>query len=177
MTLLTGIVYPVFITGLAQLAFPGKANGSLIIKDGKIRGSKLIGQKFDSISYFWSRPSAIDYKPIPSGASNLGPMSTELKNQVNDRRRQFLAVNYMQDNGYIPAEMLFASASGLDPHASPDAVLLQVNRITQARHFDNVRKQKLYELIEQHTEKPQFGILGEERINIFLLNMDLDGIK
>jgi K+-transporting ATPase ATPase C chain len=177
MTLLTGIIYPVFLTGIAQVAFPAKANGSFFIKDGKIIGSSLIGQKFDSSAYFWSRPSAVDYNPIPSGASNLGPTSTKLVSLVNQRRRTFSTGNNIQDTTSIPGEMLFASGSGLDPHTSPEAVLLQVKRIVRVRHFNSSQEQRLKDLISQNTERRQYGLLGEDRINIFLLNIGLDGIK
>jgi potassium-transporting ATPase KdpC subunit len=177
MTFLTGIIYPLFMTGLAQIAFPAKANGSLIMKDGKIIGSELIGQKFDSTIYFWSRPSAIDYNPIPSGASNLGPTSSKLKKQVSERRINFAVNNGISDTALIPKEMIFASASGLDPHISPESALLQVARVTSARHFDNNQKLKLLESIRVLTEKPQFFCLGEERINVLVLNLELDRIS
>ncbi len=177
MTVLTGIIYPLFMTGVAQVVFPYKANGSLITKDGKITGSELIGQKFDSSIYFWSRPSAIDYNPIPSGASNLGPTSDKLKNQVAERRRLFALNNSITDSSAIPEEMIFASASGLDPHISPEAALLQVERIVKARHLDNSQKQKLLQHIKDMTESPQFSILGEARINVVLLNIELDMIS
>lgn len=177
MTLLTGIVYPVLMTGITQVAFPEKANGSFIKKDGKILGSKLIGQKFDSSAYFWSRPSAIDYNPVPSGASNFGPTNTKLSGMVNERRKTFITVNNIQDTTSLPGEMLFASASGLDPHTSVVAVLLQVKRIAMVRHFNDSQEQRLNDLIRQNTEKRQYGILGEERINIILLNIGLDEIK
>jgi len=177
MTLLTGIVYPAFLTGIAQVTFNEKANGSIYLKDGEIIGSKLIGQKFDSSAYFWSRPSAIDYNPVPSAASNFGPTSTKLLNLSNERRATFIASNNMQDTTYIPVEMIFASGSGLDPHTSADAVELQVKRIVKVRHFNSTREQMLYDLINKNIEKRQYGIFGEERINIFLLNIELDRIK
>jgi K+-transporting ATPase ATPase C chain len=177
MIILTGIVYPLFMTGIAQIVFPSKANGSLIVKDGKIIGSELIGQKFDSTIYFWPRPSFIDYNPIPSCGSNLGPTSEKLKKQVTDRRILFARANSIADTNSIPAEMIFASASGLDPHISPQAVFQQVNRIAKARNFNNSQKQKLEQLIKAETEAPQFLCLGEERINVLLLNLNLDDIK
>ncbi|NTV84795.1 MAG: K(+)-transporting ATPase subunit C, partial [Bacteroidales bacterium] len=136
MTVLTGVIYPFFMTGVAQLVFPAKANGSLVKAGGKNIGSELIGQKFDSSIYFWSRPSAIDYNPIPSGASNLGPTSDELKKQVEERRRLFATNNSIADTSAIPKEMLFASASGLDPHISPEAALLQLKRVALARNLN-----------------------------------------
>jgi K+-transporting ATPase ATPase C chain len=174
MTVLTGVIYPFFMTGVAQLVFPAKANGSLIIKDNKIAGSELIGQKFDSSIYFWSRPSAIEYNPVPSGASNLGPTSDKLKKQVTERRKLFAISNLIADSSSIPKEMIFASASGLDPHISPEAALFQAERIVKARHLDYNQKQRLLQCIQDLTELPQFSILGENRINVLLLNLELD---
>jgi len=177
MTVLTGVIYPFFMTGVAQLVFPAKANGSLVKAGGKNIGSELIGQKFDSSIYFWSRPSAIDYNPIPSGASNLGPTSDELKKQVAERRRLFAANNSIADTLAIPKEMLFASASGLDPHISPEAALLQLKRVAMARNLNETQKQKVQQLIKNKTEEPQFFLFGERRINVFELNLALDSIK
>ena len=177
MTILTGIIYPLLMTGIAQITFPRKANGSLIIKDGKIIGSELIGQKFDSSKYFWPRPSAISYNPIPSGASNWGPTSDTLKKQVADRRFRFEKMNSIPEGSPVPKEMLFASASGLDPHISPGAALMQVDRIAKARNYDTSQKQQLIGLINKKSERPQYGIFGEERLNVLLINIELDQIK
>jgi potassium-transporting ATPase KdpC subunit len=177
MTILTGVIYPFLMTGLAQLICPARANGSLVMKDGKIAGSVLIGQKFDSIIYFWSRPSAIDYNPIPSGASNLGPTSDKLKKQVAERRRFFATNNSIADSTEIPKEMLFASASGLDPHISPQSALLQLKRVVLARNLDEVQIQKVKQLIKNKTHEPQFFLFGEPRINVFELNLALDSIR
>jgi K+-transporting ATPase ATPase C chain len=177
MTVLTGFIYPFFMTGVAQLAFPAKANGSLIMKDGKIIGSELIGQKFDSSIYFWSRPSAIDYNPIPSGASNLGPTSVKLKKQVAERRRLFATNNSIADTSTIPKEMLFASASGLDPDISPESALLQLKRVAMAKSLNEAQIQKVEQLIKNKTKEPQFLLFGEPRINVFELNLALDSIK
>jgi K+-transporting ATPase ATPase C chain len=177
MTLLTGIIYPLLMTGIAQVSFPSKANGSLIMKDGKIIGSELIGQKFDSSIYFWSRPSAIGYNPIPSGASNYGPTSDTLRKLVNARRLNFATANSIPDGLTVPIEMVFASGSGLDPHISPEAAQLQVDRISEARHFNSDQKQRLLQSVKDMSEKPQFLFLGEERINVLLLNMELDKIS
>jgi K+-transporting ATPase ATPase C chain len=174
MTVLTGVIYPFFMTGVAQLTFRAKANGSLIIKDGKIIGSELIGQKFDSTIYFWSRPSAIDYNPIPSAASNLGPTSDKLKKQVMERRILFATMNSITDTTSIPKEMLFASASGLDPHISQRAALLQVERIAKARNFNAIQKQNLTQSVKNLTETPQFLVLGKERVNVLVLNLELN---
>jgi len=173
-TVLCGIAYPLLITGIAQLAFPEKANGSLIFQDNKVVGSELIGQKFDSNIYFSSRPSATDYNPLPSGGSNLGPTSSKLKQMVLDRKVQFLEFNQLSASENIPAEMLYASASGLDPHISPKAALLQVGRIAKARQFSEEQKQQLVTVITDQTESPQFSFLGETRINVLVLNLALD---
>ena len=176
-TILTGIVYPLLVTGIAQLAFPSKANGSLILKDNKIVGSELIGQPFDSTIYFTSRPSAVSYNPMPSGGSNFGLTNTKLKDLVAERRQQFIAFNQLDSITLIPSEMLFASASGLDPHISPQAALLQVARIAKVRQFDDSKKQRLLQSITELSEAPQYSVLGEQRINVLLLNLKLDEIK
>jgi len=176
-TVLTGIVYPLFVTGIAQLAFPSKANGSLIVKDNKIIGSELIGQKFDSIIYFSSRPSAISYNPLPSGGSNFGLTNAKLKHSVDSLKKQFIIFNKLDSNTVIPSEMLFASASGLDPHISPKAAMMQVERIVKIRQFDDSKKQRLLQSIKELSEAPQYSVLGEQRINVLLLNLKLDEIK
>jgi len=173
-TILTGILYPLLMTGIAQVIFSAKANGSLIVKDNIIIGSKLIGQQFDSTVFFASRPSVISYNPLPSGGSNFGLTNAKLKNLVNERKSQFIALNNLDSLTYIPSEMLFASASGLDPHISPEAALLQVNRVARARHFDNSQKKRLLQSIKDLTEMPQFFCLGEDRINVLILNLELN---
>jgi K+-transporting ATPase ATPase C chain len=176
MTILTGIIYPLVMTGLAQLTYPSKANGSLILKDGKVIGSELIGQKFDSSIYFWSRPSAIGYNPVPSGGSNYGPTSDTLRKLVNARRLLFSTANSIQGGLVIPKEMLFSSGSGLDPHISPEAASMQVERIAKARNFNDTRKEMLVNKIKELTLAPQFLCLGETRINVLSLNLELDKI-
>ena len=176
-TVLTGIVYPLFVTGIAQLAFPSKANGSLVEKNHKTIGSELIGQQFDSTIYFSSRPSAVSYNPLPSGGSNYGLTNVKLKNLVAERRQKFVTFNQLDSLTEIPSEMLFASASGLDPHISPQAALLQVERIAKVRNFDNGQTQRLFKLINELSEMPTFMFLGGERINVLLLNLKLDEIK
>jgi potassium-transporting ATPase KdpC subunit len=177
MTVITGIIYPVIITCFSQLVFNKKANGSMIKKYGKIIGSELIGQKFDTAIYFWSRPSALDYNPLPSGGSNYGPSSTILKMQEEERRANFINKNLSGVFTDVPKEMLFASGSGLDPHISPKAAMLQVDRISKARNFSGEKKHQLEIIINKFTESPQFFILGEQRINVLLLNLELDKIK
>jgi K+-transporting ATPase ATPase C chain len=176
MTLLTGIIYPLVMTGIAQVIYPAKANGSLILKDSKIIGSELIGQKFDSTIYFWSRPSAIGYNPIPSGASNYGPTSDTLRKLVTARRLLFSRENSVQDVLTIPSEMIFASGSGLDPHVSPEAILMQTERVATARHFNNSQKEMLLKKIRELTESQQYLLFGERRINVLMLNLELDKI-
>jgi len=176
-TVLTGIVYPLLVTGIAQVAFPSKANGSLIVKDNKIVGSELIGQKFDSVIYFSSRPSAISYNPLPSGGSNFGLTNAKLKQSVDTLKKQFVVNNLLDSNAVIPSEMLFASASGLDPHISPKAAMLQVERIVKIRQFDDSKKQRLLQSIKELSEAPQYSVFGEQRINVLLLNLKLDEIK
>lgn len=177
LSILLGIAYPVFLTGTAQLFFPAKANGSLVLKDNQIIGSALIGQKFDSSRYFWSRPSAVEYNPIPSSASNLGPASKKLKNSIEERRSLFLKTNLLTDTTSIPPEMIFASASGLDPHISPAAAMLQLERVILKRKMNTTEKEELVQLIKSLSEKPQFSLFGEPRINVFKLNLALDNIS
>jgi potassium-transporting ATPase KdpC subunit len=173
-TVLTGIIYPLLVTGIAQVVYPEKANGSLIEIDNKIVGSELIGQQFDSETCFISRPSAISYNPLPSGGSNNGLTNTKLKNLIIERRKLFLALNQLDSLTTIPSEMLFASASGLDPHISQKAALLQVERIVKSRNFNTLQKLKLVQSIKNLTETPQFLILGEERVNVLFLNLELN---
>ena len=177
LTVLLGGIYPLFITGIAQLVFPAKANGSLIVVGNKTIGSELLAQNFSSELFFSSRPSAIDYNTLPSGGSNLGLTNAKLKQQVAYRKSQFLKYNQLAENVTVPSEMLFASASGLDPHISPEAAKLQVERIAEARKFNNIQKQQLLQSIRELTEAPQFSILGETRINVLLLNLELDKLS
>jgi len=176
-TLLTGVVYPLFVTGIAQVVFPYKANGSLIVKNNQIIGSELIGQQFDSTIYFSSRPSAVSYNPLPSGGSNYGLTNDKLKNLVTDRRLAFNTLNQLDSLTEIPSGMLFASASGLDPHISPEAASLQVDRIARARNFNVEQKQKLRSCVNDLTESPQFLLFGESWVNVLLLNLEADKIK
>ena len=175
-TVLTGVIYPLFVTGIAQLTFPPKANGSLIVKKNKVVGSELIGQRFDTLIYFSSRPSAISYNPLPSGGSNYGLTNAKLKHSVDSLKNQFIVFNQLDGNTSIPSEMLFASASGLDPHISKNAALMQVDRIAKARNLSPDRKQRIIQSVKTITETPQFSILGEERVNVLMLNLELDKI-
>lgn len=176
LTVLTGVIYPVFITGVARIFFHHNAEGSQIVSDGKVIGSELIGQKFDSIMFFWPRPSAIDYNPLPSGGSNLGPTSEKLKLLVEQRKAKFIKDNLLDADTSVPSEMVLASASGIDPHVSKKAVMMQVDRICKARNFSPEQRDQLLDIIDKQTEKPQYLIFGEERINILLLNLELKNI-
>jgi len=175
-SILTGVIYPLIVTGMAQLVFNSKANGSLIEKNGTIAGSALIGQKFDTAIYFSSRPSATSYNPLPSGGSNLGLTNSRLRELSEQRRHQFIAFNNLDTLTSVPSEMLFASASGLDPHISLRSALLQYERISRVRRLNESQKAKLKELIYSLTEKKQLFCLGEPRINVLQLNLSLDNL-
>ncbi len=163
LSVLTGILYPLAVTGLGQMLFPYQANGSLLEKEGQVVGSELIAQKFVSPRYFWPRPSAGDYATVASGTSNAGPTSENLKQAVAERQAQGLT-----------HEMLFTSGSGLDPHVSPAAVKSQMQRIVQARTLSAEQTVLVERLIEEYTEGRQGGLLGEKRVNILKLNLALD---
>ncbi len=176
LTILTGLIYPLLITGIAQLAFYNKANGSMVSLDNHLVGSALIGQEFDSSIYFSSRPSAILYNPLPSGGSNFGLTNAKLKKQVMARKEHFITVNHLDSLTNVPAEMIFASASGLDPQISQEAALLQVERVAKARKFNEDQKKELIQLVNDMTEAPQLTFLGKKRVNVFLLNLAVDKI-
>lgn len=160
-----------------MLTFPAKATGSRIVKDGRIVGSELIGQPFDSAIYFSPRPSAISYNPMPSGGSNYGLTNQKLKDLVISRKKQFIEFNQLDSLTVVPSGMLFASGSGLDPHISPEAALLQVERIAKARNFNSQQKQQLARGIKELTESRHFLFPGPQRVNVLLLNLYSDRIK
>jgi potassium-transporting ATPase KdpC subunit len=176
MTVLTGVIYPFLMTGISQVTFPSKANGSLIIKDGRVVGSELIGQRFDTSIYFWSRPSGVGYNPVPSGASNYGPTSDTLKKLVDARRELFAKINLLSDPSLVPKEIIFASGSGLDPQITPEAAMMQLNRVAKARNFSENQKIILLSDIKTLSLGPQFHVFGEPRINVLSLNLMLDKI-
>ena len=184
-SILTGLIYPLAITGIAQLVLPGKANGSLIEKDGKVVGSSLIGQNFTDAKYFWSRPSATTtadpndstktiaapYNASASSGSNKGPTAKDLMERVAED------VAKLKDTAGgkpIPVDAVTASGSGLDPHISPDYAALQVSRVAKARGLgeDQVRA-----IVARHTEGRTLGILGETTVNVLAVNLDLDAVK
>ena len=173
-TVITGIVYPLAVTLAAQAVFPAQANGSLVTVDGQTVGSSLIGQANTDPRYFWSRPSAVSYNPLPSSGSNLGPTSQTLADAVAQREADFRAANNVPEGVAVPPDMLFASGSGLDPHISPESARLQVARVAEARGVD---AGAVAELVEQSIETPQLGILGEARVNVLLLNIALDKLQ
>lgn len=175
-TIICGLAYPVVMTLVAQLAFPDKANGSLIMRDGKIIGSALLAQQFTGSNYFWPRPSACTYGTGPtglvaSGGSNLGPTSGALQTNVINNTAAFISGNNLPTNTLVPADMVFASASGLDPHISPEAARLQIVRVAAAR---GLSPDKVTALVDKFKEGSQWGFLGEPRVNVFLLNIALD---
>lgn len=175
LTLLTGIAYPLVVTGIAQGLMPGHANGSLIMKDGKPVGSSLIGQSFSDPKYFWSRPSATS--PMPNNASsssgsNLGPTNPALADAVK-ARVQALRDADPGNQLPVPVDLVTASASGLDPHISPAAAEYQLTRVARIR---NLNPDTLRKLVAEHIEGRQFGILGEPRVNVLELNLALDGM-
>lgn len=176
LTILTGLIYPLAVTGLAQLFFPDQANGSLIVREGKVIGSKLIGQSFDKPEYFWSRPSAT--VPFPnnaaaSGGSNLGPTNPALIEAVKARIAALQAAD-PDNHDPIPVDLVTASGSGLDPHISPAAARYQLKRVARARGLD---EDSVLELVRRHTEGRQFGLLGEPRVNVLALNLALDALN
>jgi K+-transporting ATPase ATPase C chain len=172
MTVLTGLIYPGVVTGLCQLLFPNQANGSLVYKDGKVVGSTLIGQNFSKPEYFQPRPSAAGngYDATASSGSNLGPTSQKLVDRVKASADKFHKDN-PTFSGTIPADLLTASGSGLDPHLSPESANAQVDRIAQVRGAspDDIRA-----LVAQLTESRDLGFLGEPRVNVLRLNQALD---
>jgi potassium-transporting ATPase KdpC subunit len=173
LTVLTGLVYPLAVTGIGKAVFPHQVSGSLVLRDGKAVGSSLIGQSFQEPKYFWGRISATSPMPnnaTASGGSNLGPTNPALIEAVRGRIDALKAAD--PDNSLpIPVDLVTASASGVDPHVSPAAALYQVGRVARARHLD---ADKVRQLVMDHVESPQWGIFGEARVNVLLLNLSLD---
>ena len=175
-TVLTGVAYPLLVTGIAQGIMPARANGSLMVQDGKAAGSALIGQPFSDPKYFWGRPSAtgsFPYNAAASSGSNLGPTNPALAGAVGTRIAALRAAD-PGNEAPVPVDLVTASASGLDPHISPAAAQFQVPRVARAR---NLPEERVKQLVAQNTEHRQFGILGEPRVNVLRLNLALDGLK
>jgi potassium-transporting ATPase KdpC subunit len=174
MTLVTGVAYPLLITGVAQVAMPRQANGSLIERDGKAAGSELIGQPFSDPKYFWSRPSGTGPFPYNAGASsgtNQGPTNPALAEAVTGRIKALREAD-SANTAPVPIDLVTASGSGLDPHISPAAAEYQADRVARARKLD---PQKVRALVADATEGRQLGFLGEPRVNVLELNLTLDG--
>jgi potassium-transporting ATPase KdpC subunit len=179
LTVITGVAYPLLITGIAQAAFPHQANGSLVEKDGKTLGSSLIGQPFDQPKYFWGRLSAttdsngkpLAYNGASSYASNLGPTNPALADEAQARIDALHAAD-PDNHAPIPVDLVTSSGSGLDPHISPAAAAYQVGRIARMRGLDEARVRTL---VAEHTQERQLGFLGEPRVNVLGLNLALDG--
>ncbi len=173
---ITGLLYPVVVTGIAQVVFPSQANGSLIYQNGQVVGSKLIGQSFDDPKYFWGRLSATSpypYNAAASSGSNLGPTNKALFDEVQAR----IDALHKSDPGNtapIPVDLVTSSGSGLDPDISPDAAMYQVHRVATARGLPDAQVQQL---VAQYTQPRLFGLLGEERVNVLQLNLALDALK
>ena len=173
LTVTTGILYPLIVTGIAKVAFPDAANGSLIVKGGKPVGSRLIGQNFSDPRYFWGRPSATSpmaYNASASGGSNQGPLNPALSEAVKGRVEALKAAD-PGNTRTVPADLVSASASGLDPQISPAAADYQVDRVARARHLDPA---VVKAMVARYTEARQWGIFGEPRINVLELNLALD---
>lgn len=176
LTVLLGIVYPLVVTGLAQAVFPHQANGSLIEKDGKVIGSRLIGQQFSGPAYFHSRPSAAGagYDAGASSGSNLGPTSRKLLETNVKTAVEGIRDNSANPDSSIPVDLVTASASGLDPHITPAAAEFQVPRVASER---NMKADEVRRLVREHTEGRKFGLLGEPRVNVLELNLALDSAR
>jgi potassium-transporting ATPase KdpC subunit len=175
-TVLTGLAYPLVVTGVGQILFPGKSNGSLIKEQGKVVGSELIGQPFSDPKYFWGRLSATGpyaYNGGASSGSNSGPLNPALLDAVKERLNDLKAVDSLNTRP-IPADLVTASGSGLDPHISVAAALYQADRVARNRAMSVGQVQTL---VEQHTEGRQFGFLGEPRVNVLALNLALDQLQ
>lgn len=170
-TVLVGLIYPLIVTGLAQVIFPDQANGRLITRDGQMIGSRLIGQPFSSPGYFRSRPSAagaVGYDAGASSGSNLGPTSKKLHDRVKAEAEKLQAENTAAP---VPVDLVTTSGSGLDPHITPAAAEFQIPRVARERAVNDA---EIKQLVEEYTEGRTFGFLGESRINVVLLNLMLD---
>ena len=173
LTVLLGIIYPLAVTAVSQIAFPNQANGDLITENGTVVGSQLIGQNFSSPQYFHGRPSAIDYNSSSSSGSNLGPTNQKLIDQVQQRVTQIKEENSLASNASVPADLVMTSASGLEPYISVDSALIQVPRVAKAR---GISEAEVVKLVDQYTQTPMFGS-DVSVVNVLKLNLALDNLK
>jgi K+-transporting ATPase ATPase C chain len=176
LTLLTGVGYPLAVTGLARVFFSRPAHGSLVVANGMPVGSELLAQRFTNATNFWPRPSAADFATVPSGASNKGPTSADLKKAIEERAGALRAAHGLAADAPVPPELLLASGSGLDPHLSPEAARFQIARVARARRLDAPGMRTLAELVERSIEPPQWGMFGAPRVNVLGLNLALAGL-
>lgn len=176
MTVVLGLAYPLFILAIAQMTMKEQANGSLLSQDGLIVGSRLLAQKFTEDRYFWPRPSSTDHSALPSGSSNLGPTSAKLKSEIAERRSRLAQFNPESKDG-VPFELLFASASGLDPHISPKGARFQIDRIAKSRKLDDSKRKQLIEMVETAIDNSNFSLVGMPCINVLQLNLSLDRLE
>ena len=174
MTILTGLVYPVLVTVGARALFAVRAGGEPVSRAGHVVGARLIGQKFASPRYFWGRPSGVGYDAQASGGSNLGPTSAALVKAVEERAAVLRSAHGLSAPAPVPPDLLFASASGLDPEISPAAAHFQVKRVVAARGLVGEKAGLLTELIRRETRAPELGFLGEPRVNVLELNLAVD---
>jgi K+-transporting ATPase ATPase C chain len=176
LTLVTGVAYPALVTGLGSLLFPARVQGSLVMRQGRVVGSELIGQSFQQPGYFWGRPSATSPKPYDgaaSGGSNLGPLNPALRSAVEERLAALRAADPANDLP-VPVDLVTASASGIDPHITPAAAMYQAARVARQRHLDPAQ---LRGIVRAHIQPPTWGVLGEARVNVLMLNLDLDRLE
>lgn len=177
-SVICGVIYTLAMTVFFQVAFPHQAQGSLIERDGKVIGSEWMAQQFTGTNYFWPRPSACTYGTSASGivassGSNLGPTSAPLRTNVVNNISAFISGNNLPTNTVVPPDMIYASASGVDPHISPEAAQLQIARVALSR---GLSQDKVKELVAKYTEQPQWGIFGQARVNVLMLNVALDDL-
>lgn len=170
-TVLAGVIYPVAVTLVSQAAFKSQANGSILVEGTNQVGSSLLAQQFTGSNYFWPRPSAATYATVASGASNLGPTSGALKTNVQTKLDDLRAAHSLKADATVPAELVFTSGSGLDPDITPEGALFQVKRIATSR---KVQPERLTELVQRLVQPRQFGVFGEDRVNVLSLNLTLD---
>lgn len=177
MSIVVGLIYPMVITSIAWLTMPNRSQGSFIKVNDKLIGSLLIAQPFTSDHYFWPRPSAINYNPLHSGGSNLGPTSAELKRLVKERQAHLRATHLVSDLASLPSELLYASGSGLDPHIQIGTALFQLDRVAKARNMDEEKKEFLRKLILRLSKSNYMRFLGVACVNVLELNNALDELE